>query len=116
MDLRSVIQSFGTLVNVETPQVTTWSGGIASEPGKVTRRVLMVIQPISGRDAQILPDGVRVDDVISVWAVSRLRTVEDPDGKPADRIVWQGARYEVQSCEDWNHLGTYYKVVARRLR
>lgn len=69
-----------------------------------------IVQPASPRQIAVLPEGTRVDDVISVWCSEELLSA---DGKKqeSDIIVVDGYYYRVVKAEPWGDAG-YFRVFA----
>ena len=72
------------------------------------------VQPATADDLKRLPEGSRTDGTISIWGAFRLDTCclfelkngGAPNEVP-DRIVYDGAVYEVQTAEHWPRHSRY---------
>jgi hypothetical protein len=69
-----------------------------------------IVQPASPRDIQMLPEGSRLKDVISVWCGKPIRGGNGND-KEADVLIIGVRRYRVIKAEPWPDNG-YYRVFA----
>jgi hypothetical protein len=74
------------------------------------RQLVGIVQPATPREIQMLPEGSRLKDIISVWSASEMRGA---DGKAAesDILVVDGKSYRVVRAEPWAHAG-YFRVFA----
>lgn len=74
------------------------------------------IQPVSGREMQFLPDGMRAREVYKFYTDTKLAVVSEDKSKAADRLVIDGKKFEVVTVEDWSrHLNlTHYKCMIVR--
>jgi len=58
----------------------------------------------------MLPEGVRTDDVITIWTTTELRTAED-DKHEADKVTVRGVVWEVQQVKTWQREGNFFRAV-----
>jgi len=80
--------------------VTRDSGGYATAlPTPTETTIYAAVQPMKGRDLQILPEGERAKDYRKFYTYSEVRTSVQATGEPADRIVYGGIVYEVQQVK-----------------
>lgn len=73
------------------------------------------IQPISGRQRQALPEGIRQTVDLRLYTKSELRTADDQQGVPADHVVIDGEAYRVVQVQQWRQLMAHYQVDVERL-
>lgn len=73
---------------------------------------IMSVQPVTGDERLLLPEGVRTREVVKAYCRTLLRTDNAPSGHQADRIEYKDEFYEVFNVEDWSDHGDYYKVMA----
>jgi hypothetical protein len=118
MNLQSVIVSLGEPLTIDRRAPGVWVDGIYVQDDATQITTVASVQPISGTQARLLPEGVRADDAKSVWATMLLRTAQDPSGAPADEFSYGGWRYQVISLDDWytGPQGAYSKAIAARIR
>lgn len=64
-----------------------------------------VVAPASPRQLELLPDGERSRQVLSVIADTELRVADQHAGLPADEVVRDGVSYTVQVVDEWPALG-----------
>lgn len=102
-------------------QVKSASAGVYGSDGMYidnrssTRNVRGTVWPATGREVQMLPEGLRTKATIAGCFVERLNHAQVPDGIPGDQIYFDGAWHEVQACEAWSGLGNFYRVIATRI-
>ena len=119
IDLRSVILSLGgTALTVDRRPPGIRSKGIYIAPDPVpTLLGVCSVQPGVDRGV-VLPEGVRAEDTVTVYAPAQVRGADDPDGYLADRFTHRGRRFEVFEVRDWSagNQGLYYKAFCKRVR
>jgi len=74
-------------------------------------------QPATGRVLELLPEGKRNTETITVFAPINMEfTTADPDTEVSgDIIIWEGRHYEVQNCRKWNAgLISHWELLATR--
>lgn len=71
-----------------------------------------IVQQSTPKDVQMVPEGDRVDGMISFWSVSRL--FESHAEGVSDIIRWHGARYRIMKVADRSDFG-YWKAIATRM-
>lgn len=83
--------------------------------GTTTITVNASVQPTSGRDLQLLPEGERTKESLTFFATSELRTSDPETGTPADRVAYGSKNYEIQSVQDWSELAGYWRAVGMKV-
>lgn len=89
------------------------SNGIAVQGTSSTLSIGASVQPASGRDLQLLPEGRRTIETMKLWTATLLTTSESSAG--ADRISIDGATFEVVNVERWGPLGNYTKALVQKV-
>jgi hypothetical protein len=102
-----------TFVVTRTQQINDNHGrAVALQPVKST--VVGVVQPMSGRALQMMPDMVNVSGAIEVW--TRFRLEGPSENTQADVITWQGRNYMVQNAQAFTNFGQgYVHAVAQQI-
>lgn len=74
------------------------------------------VQPLNGIEIQQLPEGERSRDSRKLYTTTALRTASAGSGAAADRIVIDGANYEVHTVQPYDTMAPlpHYKVVVLR--
>ena len=75
----------------------------------------VIIQPLSGREMQHVPEGQRNREWLRVYSQTALRTAAEGNGVMADTFAYAGATYEVQSVDNWSPNANYYAYRAARV-
>lgn len=76
-------------------------------------------QPASGRVLDLLPEGKRNTETISVFAPIELdfTTADAETQRSGDIIIWQGREYEVQAARKWDGgLIPHWELAATRVK
>lgn len=84
-------------------------------PGSTSQFAITAsVQPVTGRDLQVLPEAQHAEDVRVVYATTEIKTQEA--GFEPDQISIDGALWKVVNVEKWTLRGeTHYRaLVARR--
>lgn len=84
---------------------TMGSDGRPDRGATTDTTLTVVVAPASPRQLELLPDGARAREVVSVHAHTELRTVDQHAGTPADEVLIDGVTYEVQRVDEWPTLG-----------
>lgn len=100
---------FAREITVQRPTLTVANEGQASYTYETTK-MLGIVQPASMREVEMLPEGDRLKDVISVWSACLLKATNADDAE-ADIIVVGTHHYRVIKSESWPENG-YYRVFA----
>lgn len=78
-------------------------------PGATTTATIKAsIQPLSAKEYQNLPEGIRNE--ASAKCITQFAL------QPGDRVIDGGDRYKVLSCDNWQKLGGYTRAVLGELR
>jgi hypothetical protein len=71
-----------------------------------------VIQPVTPRERERLPEGDQMSEAVAVYSVTPLSAGDDQEQKP-DRIAYHGLVYEIKSVEPWgDDTAGYCKALA----
>lgn len=71
------------------------------------------VQPATGRDMRVLPEGKQTDEVLAVFTPTELRPVGAFHG--ADILTIDGSNWEVHKVERWGSLGNYWRALVVRV-
>lgn len=88
------------------------ANGVVSAPTTSTLSALGCAQPLTGRELQRLPEGMRTRELLAFWTETELRGREA--GLP-DSLVIDDSTYEVEKVERWANLGNYYRAVLTKV-
>jgi hypothetical protein len=113
----------GTLARLCTNVYTVTRAGAGSydtngrftAPSVSTFQINASIQPTAGRDLMRLPEGLRTQELISVWSLTPLQTASAPASNQADIISYGGLNYQVQTVLDWSESGGFGKYIAQKV-
>ena len=87
---------------------TTLTDGLYSTEVVSREKICASVQHPTPDDLQVLPEGQRVESARVFFVDATLSTVNDREGKPADKIELDGRSYTIYSVEDW---GSYTKAM-----
>jgi len=74
-----------------------------------------VVQPARGKELQRLPEGRRTSESIKVYTTTPLFSAEVEDQNQPDILVWQGKKYQIETIDNWEEYGDYYKALALKV-
>lgn len=88
---------------------STYVDGVATPGAETTFNTVAVAVPVSGRELQRLPEGMRSREVMRIFTEDELRTVQP--GSDPDLVSIDGYLFEVQAVSRWV-AGGYYEAFA----
>lgn len=114
MDLSGCLDSFntGTYTVTRYGVASYGSDGRLDAPSSAPLSVPAVVIPLSGRELQRLPEGLRTSELLQVFSSVALKT-QGP-GQAPDSIAIDGDAYQVQHVEPWSTLGNYYRAIVAK--
>lgn len=113
-DLSDAIELVSTGTYVVTRRgASGYSQGRATAPTTSTLRAKGSFQPMSGRELERLPEGMRSRELRVLYTATRLQG-SGPGHEP-DTLADGGETWEVQTVEPWVALGGYYRVVLAKV-
>jgi hypothetical protein len=115
--LNGAITTFATgTYTVTRTAADTYTNGVKVAGATSNVSIVASVQPLSGRDLQVLPEGQRADETLVLYTATQLFT-RTPSQAP-DSISIDGSTYEVFKVETWNYIGEihYRAFVSRRGR
>jgi len=109
-----IISHFKTPITVRrTNEPASFVNGIATVADVETFQLTHVnVQPLTGRERQLMPELIRDRALIKLYTRCPLLSIDIEGKVRADRIDYRGQEYVVQTVEDWDPNGAYYKVIA----
>lgn len=94
-----------------------YTAGVYVRGAETTATIRASVQALKPEEVQDLPEAQRTRRPMRVFSRSELRCVVEGTNTPtdADRIDWEGERFEVVSVKRWN-LGTlnHYEAIVLR--
>lgn len=112
MDLSFAILGFATGTYTVTRNTASYgSDGRLTAASPTTFSITASVQPLSGRDLQRLPEGKRTREARAVFTPTMLT----PGPNLPDQIQIDGLAWEVDSVQDWQNLGGYYRAVVLKM-
>ena len=105
LDVSDVINDLGEPVSVTQKTVGSFDGGFYIEGGTAEVNVVASVQPLSGREIQLVPEALRNAGTVRIYSKALLSN--------QDMMTWQGNSYEVQVDYNWKSTGNYYKYYGR---
>ncbi len=115
MDLSGAINAFTTGTYVVTRRSASAYGtdGRLVVASTSTVSITACVQPLSGRELERLPEGLRTRELKAIYTATELKT--QGSGQDPDLVSIDGDSYEVQRCDRWAELGSYWRVVASKV-
>ncbi len=111
MSLAGVVGIFSTGTYTITRTATdSYASGVRTAGATTTLTADMSIQPLSGRDLKILPEGRRPEDIRKIW--TRTALLLEPN---ADKITIGSETFEVFKVDYFGILSDHYVALAARV-
>jgi hypothetical protein len=109
MDLSSTVLRLSSgSYTVSRREVGSWTDGLYSPGDLSTLTVVASVQPLTGKQLQRLPEGLRAKELKAFITQTLLRTVSESEGTPADVVEVPGEGfYQIEKVEDWSQAGFY---------
>lgn len=106
MDLSGVLSSFDTETRTVTRPSNSYDANGVFSATTSTFSATLLEQPLTGKELQRLPEGLRGEEVRAFWATAELRV--------KDSIDISGTGWQVERVEDWSTHGGYWRVLAKK--
>lgn len=118
MDLSGAVLNFATGTYTVTRPVARANpvgtdGRYDAPSSSTTFTIRAGVFPLTGRELDRLPEGLRHEEVRQVFCVERLQTVE-ADQEP-DVIAIDGASWQVEAVQDYSASGNYFRALVRKI-
>ena len=104
------------LVTRVTPSVLDASTGFFSNSVSSTFLITASVQPASGEDLLIFPEGERTKEFLLLFTETELNTADQDTGQKADQVEFKNKTYEVKKVSPFltgTTLDHYECIVAK---
>jgi hypothetical protein len=109
----SIIERFkNATVSIIKGSAGTYTKGRFTAGPTTTVTQTVSIQPVSGKERQLLPEDIKTKNTVKIYSREQLKTTNVIGKIPADKVVYKGVSYEVAVSEDWQEHGGFYKAIA----
>ncbi len=95
------------------PKTYTQGKAVAPTTSPSTLTVTASVQPLTGRELQRLPEGMRTKELMKMYLVEEL-LVSAPGQEP-DTVSIDGVDFQVEAVERWGPLGNYHKAIVSKV-
>lgn len=79
--------------------------GVWTPGAESTFTVRGSLQPLTGRELLVVPEGERGRARWALYTTTELQTADEAAATDADRVAWRGRSLVVVKVEDWSHMG-----------
>lgn len=100
---------------VSRPSAGTRTDGVYTPGTPSSVSVTMAVEPMTGRQAQYLPEGIRSRQLVRCYATTELKGPDRSTATMGDRFTYLGEVYEVVDLEDRERHGGYWKAIAAKV-
>ena len=104
--------------SAQTVMRQTGGGYVRGEWVDGTQAVVTIygsVQPVSGQELLVLPEGRRTSEVVKVYTDSELNTSEI--GQDPDRMMWRGHLYEIaMKAPHQSNVINHFKYYATKIQ
>jgi hypothetical protein len=118
LDMSSIILADGAEILHVRRSTGALVDGFFESGGEVDLSVLARVQPISPSDRKLLPEGVRVEDALSVFTLDPFVHEQSPGngGRSPDEFFRGGSWWQIRGDSDYRPSGGgYVHSIATRL-
>lgn len=107
------MSSFRTQFTIQRKSNGKYCNGRWQE-GEVTEFTIMAsVQPLSGEEMQMLPEGRKDTQAVRIYTDTPLKTVSEDN---PDILLYAGNSYEVTTVEPWqSNVISHYKCLAVKI-
>ncbi len=109
--LAALIRRWSIPVEVVKRTAPTAVNGRFAAPEESRRTIRAHVQPVSGRELQRLPEGLRDRFTIRVWTDAELRIA---DQTLPDLLLYNDSRFEVQTSQPWQQIAGFFEYLATK--
>lgn len=101
--MNSVIEYFASTYTYTRPTAGSYVDGRWVEAAPETAVEFRAsIQPTSGRELMLLPEGQRAKDNVTIYTETELQVAKPEQSIKGDRVTYAGRTWEVQKAYAWN--------------
>lgn len=113
--LASVLDSFPqTTITVSRRGAPYVNDGVVQPGPNTSLTMIAVVTPVTGRELERLPEGLRTRQPRRFFTVDALRTADDRSRFAADVVTIGDQEYQIERVSDWSDHG-YYESIGVRL-
>lgn len=115
IDLSGPVMHFASAYTRRTPGAQTIGpDGHPVAGAEPSDTVHGLVVPMTGRDREALPEGIRANETKKFYVVEQVKTVDKAARTPAQIVEIGGEDYHVVKVEDWNPQGGFYVAFLQR--
>lgn len=105
--LNSVISNFATgIFPIERRAVASYDdNGYYVAPALIIVNIELSIQPLSGLDLKMLPEGLHGEELVKIWAKEALYT--QTDAHSGDEFVFNNQKWIIRQVKVWGGFKTF---------
>lgn len=115
MSMLAVIGMEAEVVTVTRRATGSRVKGVMTPGSSSTFDTVASVQPMSARQAQMQPEGIRQRSPVVLCGGDELKATDPATGAVGDTFSWHGRTYEVTGVEDWTVHGGFYKSIAAKV-
>lgn len=106
MSVESMIQRFGEELTVRRPFADgTYVAGTYEDGGYEEFTIFGSVQPLRGLETVSEDILRRTENMMRLYSDKELKTTDTESKRKADKVIWRGEMFEVQTTEDWRDIG-----------
>lgn len=117
-DMSDTIERLGDYREYTVTRYTVgqaFTAGNLNVPASTPLPIVAMIQPASGRDLQLLDEGLRSSQVIVVFTKTELLTANEAIQQLPDKISYRSQLFQVERVEPWEETGGFFECLARKV-
>lgn len=115
-DFSHCIEEIGQEITVVRSVPTEFDGPRATRrETETTFKIVASFQPMSQRQLDRLPEGMRNKGACEVFSPVEIHTVETSENRVPDRLIVNGISYQVDLVDDWSTIAGYWRATVTKL-
>lgn len=101
--MNRVIERFARTYTYQRRNPTTLvKGRVAADDLQAPVSFRATIQPLSGRELLLLPEGQRVREYVKIYTDAALKMTDQPSKTKGDLVTYNGCQWEVTQANTWD--------------
>lgn len=108
-----MIMQFRTVFIVMRKTAGSYINGLWVEGTRSTFEIQASVQPLTGKEMEMLPEGRRNSQAVKIYTRTMLNTVNDAN---PDILLAFGSQFEIQTVEPWqSNVINHFKCIGIKL-
>ncbi len=111
LDVAAVVDGMAQPVTLLRYAAPTIAAGRASYAAPTSSTIAALVVPLSGRELDRLPEGVRQRARFAAFTTSTVRTASQEIGVKADELVFEGETWACEQEQGYRQVGGFARLI-----